>query len=151
VYSPAPLKTMDGPTYTIDVKFSADVIAAPTGTPLPAGGGDAGKALTAFLGAITKKDWTGIKAGLSPKALPNFNHDYNTPAENTSSAVDILNAWLPVATAKITGGQLMSPTVAVLEVEGQRFGTTWLSLVRMVKTGTVWQFEESAPAGMLSK
>lgn len=149
IHSPAPLKTMDGPTYTIDVTFSADVIPAPSGTPLAAGGGEPGKALTAFLGAITKKDWNGIKAGLSPRALPNFERSYNSPAENLSSAVDILNARLPVTKAKITGGMQVSPTSAVLEVEGERFGTLWLSLVRMVKTGATWQFEESAPVGMI--
>lgn len=149
IYAPAPLKTMDGPTYTIDVKFSADVIPALTGTSLPAGGGEAGKALVAFLGAITKKDWSAIKAGLSPKILPSYDRDYNTAAENASSAVDILNARITVAKAKVTGGFQVSPTVAVLELEGERFGTPWVSLVRMVKTGAVWQYEESVPVGMI--
>jgi hypothetical protein len=149
VYSAAPLKTMDGPTYTVDVTFSADVIPALSGTALPAGGGDPGRALAAFLGAITKKDWNGIKAGLGPKALPTFENSYNTPEENLSSAVDILNARLPIARAKVTGGIQVSPAVAVLDLEGERFGTTWLSLVKMVKTGATWQFEESAPVGMI--
>ena len=149
VFAPTPLKGMNGATYTVDVKFSADVIPALTGTPLPAGGGDPGKALTTFLTAIAKKDWAGIKGGLSPKALPNFDHSYDTPAENLSSAVDILNARLLVTKTKITGGMQISPTVALLEVEGERFGTMWLGFVKMVKTGAVWQFEESAPIGML--
>ena len=147
VFSAAPLKTMDGPTYTVDVKFSTDVLPAMTGAPLPAGGGESGKAFTAFLGAITKNDWPGIKAGLSPKALPTFEKSYNTPAENLSSAVDILNARLPIAKAKVTGGFEVSSTVVVLETEGDRFGSPSLSLVRMVKTGAVWQFQESAPLG----
>ncbi len=149
IYSPRPLATMDGPTYTVDVTLSADVMPALGGTALPAGGGDPGKALAAFLGAITSKNWNGIKAGLSPKALPTFDQDDNTPEENLSSAVDILNARLPVAKAKVTGGIQTSPTAAVLELQGERFGTTWLALVRMVKTGAVWQFEESAPVGMI--
>ena len=149
VFAPTPLKGMNGATYTVDVKFSADVIPALTGTPLPAGGGDPGKALTTFLTAIAKKDWAGIKGGLSPKTLPNFDHSYDTPAENLSSAVDILNARLLVTKTKITGGMQISPTVALLEVEGERFGTMWLGFVKMVKTGAVWQFEESAPIGML--
>jgi hypothetical protein len=149
VYSPAPLKTMDGPTYTVDVKFSADVLPALTGTPLPAGGGEPGKALTALVGAITKKNWAGIKAGLSPRALPMFEQSYNTPAENLSSAVDILNARLTIAKARVTGGTELSPTVAVLDLEGERFGTPWLSIVKMVKTGAAWQYDESAPVGML--
>ncbi len=149
VFSAAPMKTMDGPTYTIDVKFSAEVMPALTGTPLPAGGGDPGKALTGFLAAVTKKNWPGIKAGLSPKALPGYDRDYNTPAENASSAVDIFNARLPMTKAKVAGGVMVSETVAVLELEGERFGSRALSLVKMVKTGAAWQFEESAPAGSL--
>ncbi len=149
VFSAAPLKTMDGPTYTIDVKFSAEVMPALTGTPLPAGGGDPGKALTGFLAAVTKKNWPGIKAGLSPKALPGYDRDYNTPAENASSAVDIFNARLPMTKAKVAGGVMVSESVAVLELEGERFGSRALSLVKMVKTGAAWQFEESAPAGSL--
>lgn len=149
VFSPAPLKTMDGPTYTIDVRFSADVIPALTGPALPAGGGDPGKALTAFLAAVGKKQWAGIKAGLSPTALTMFDKDYNSPAENASSANDILNARLPLTRPKITGGMQVSDTVAVLELEGERFGSRALSLVKMVKTGAAWQFDDSAPAGML--
>ncbi|MFN7977549.1 MAG: hypothetical protein U0P30_05390 [Vicinamibacterales bacterium] len=149
VFSTSPLKTMDGPTYTIDVKFSADVIPPLTGTALPAGGGDPGKAFTAFIGAIAKKNWNGIKAGLSPTTLPSFEKDYNTPAENLSSAVDILKAWLPLDKAKVTGGALVSDTDAVLEMEGERFGSRQLTLVRMTKTGAVWQFRESVTAGML--
>jgi hypothetical protein len=149
VRSTAPLKTMDGTTYTVDLTFSADVIPAVSGTPLPAGGGEPGQAFTAFLGAISKKSWAGIKAGLSPKALPNFEHDYNTPAEDLSSAVDILSAWLPMSKVKIAGGLQVTPTVAVLEMEGDRFGSRTLTLVRMVKTGPTWQFEQSAPAGTL--
>lgn len=149
IYSATPLKTMDGPTYTIDVKFSADVVAAPTGTPLPAGGGDPGKALTTFLASVTKKNWPAIKAGLSPRALPMFDKDYNTPAENAATASDLFNAWLPMTKLKVGGGLLVNDTTAVLEVEGERFGSRVMSLVRMVKTGAAWQFDQSAQAGAL--
>jgi hypothetical protein len=149
IYSAAPLKTMDGPTYTIDVTFSADVMPAPSGAALPSGGGDPGKALTTFLAAVTKRNWPAIKAGLSPRALPMFDKDYNTPAENAASAADLFNAWLPMTRLKVAGGLLVNDTVAVLEVEGERFGSGAMSLVRMVKTGGVWQFDQSAQAGAL--
>ena len=149
VFSAAPMKNMDGPAYTIDVTFTAEVVPALTGTALAVGGGEPGKALTAFMGAIAKKSWPGIKAGLTPRALPMFDKDYNTPAENVSSAVDILNAWLPMAKFKVAGGVLVNDTTAVLELEGERFGSRQLSLVKMVKTGAVWQFDQSVPAGML--
>ncbi len=149
VYSPTPLQAMGKEAYTIDVKFSADVIPGPTGPPLPAGGGEPGKAFTALMSAIAKKNWAGIKAGLSPATLPMFEKDYNTPAENLSSAIDILKAWLPLDKAKLVGGVLVSDTDAVLELEGQTYGVRMLTLVRMAKTGAVWQFRESVTAGML--
>lgn len=149
VFSASPLKAMGNETYTIDVTFSADVIPALTGPALPAGGGDPGKAFTALLAAIAKKNWNGIKSGLSPATLPSFDKDYNTPAENLSSAIDILQAWLPLDKAKVTGGVQVSDTDAVLEMEGERFGSRQLTLVRMTKTGAAWQFRESVTAGML--
>ena len=118
-------------------------------TALPAGGGEPGTALTAFLGAVVKKQWPAIKAGLSPKALPMFDKDYNSPAENAASAADLFTAWLPMDKLKVGAGQLVTPTVAVLEVEGERFGSPWMSLVRMVNTAGGWQFDQSAQAGPL--
>jgi len=149
VWSEAPLKSMDGDTYSIDVRFTADVMPALTGTALPAGGGEPGKALTAFLGAVRKKQWPVIKAGLSAKALPMFDKDYNSPAENAESAADLFTAWLPMDKLRVGVGQLVTPTVAVLEVEGERFGSPWMSLVRMVNTAGVWQYDQSAQAGSL--
>jgi hypothetical protein len=49
----------------------------------------------------------------------------------------------------ITGGQLRG-NVAILDVEGELFpGQLGLSLVQMVKTGAVWQFDRAARAGMV--
>lgn len=149
VFSTAPLKTLAGPTYTIDVTFSADVVPALSGAALPAGGGDPGKALTALLAAIGTRDWVGIKAGLSPNKLPAFDKDYNTPAENLAMAVDVLNAWLPTTRATVAGGFLVSDSDAVLELEGERFGSRMLALVRMTRTGGAWQYENSLNAGTL--
>lgn len=47
VWSPQPVKTQDE-EWTVDVQFAADVAPTPAGTKLPAGGGDAGKALRAM-------------------------------------------------------------------------------------------------------
>jgi hypothetical protein len=149
VFSPAPLKSMDGTTYLVDLRFGVDVAAPPNGTALPAGGGDAGKALTAFLAASQKKNWSTIKAGSSAEALKTFDKSYNTPAENAETAADLLKAWIPLQKMAITGGQLRG-NVAVLDVEGELFpGQLGLSLVQMVKTGAVWQFDRAARAGLV--
>jgi hypothetical protein len=149
VFSPSPLKSMDGTTYTVDLRFGVDVPAPPAGTALASGGGDPGKALTAFLAASQKKNWAAIKAGSSPDALKTFDKSYNSPAENADSAADLLKAWIPLQKMTITGGQLRG-NVAILDVEGELFpGQLGLSLVQMVKTGTVWQFDRAARAGMV--
>ena len=54
-----------------------------------------------------------------------------------------------MAKFKVAGGVLVNDTMAVLEMEGERFGSRQLSLVKMTKTGAVWQFDESVPAGSL--
>jgi hypothetical protein len=149
VFSPSPLKSMDGTTYTVDLRFGVDVPAPPAGTALASGGGDPGKALTAFLAASQKKNWAAIKAGSSPDALKTFDKSYNSPAENADSAADLLKAWIPLQKMTITGGQLRG-NVAILDVEGELFpGQLGLSLVQMVKTGAVWQFDRAARAGMV--
>jgi hypothetical protein len=149
VYSAAPLKTMDGTTYTVDVRFGVDISAPPAGTALPAGGGDPGKALTAFLAAAQKKNWPAIKAGSSPDALKMFDKSYNSPAENADSAADLLKAWIPSQKMKVAGGEVRGD-VAVLDVEGELFaGQFGLSRVQMVKTGAVWQFDRAARAGLV--
>lgn len=149
VFSPSPLKSMDGTTYSVDLRFGVDVPAPPSAAPLPAGGGEPGKVLTAFLAASQKKNWAAIKAGSSAEALKMFDKSYNTPAENAESAADLLKAWIPLQKMTITGGQLRG-NIAILDVEGELFpGQLGLSLVQMVKTGAAWQFDRAARAGMV--
>jgi hypothetical protein len=143
------LKTMDGSTYTVDLKFAVDVPKLPAGEALPAGGGEPGKAFTAFVAATQKKSWPAIKAGSSPDALKMFDKSYNSAAENAASAADLLNAWVSTSKMKVTGG-LLRGTTAVLDVEGEMFpGQLSLSRVQMVKTGATWQFDRAARAGMI--
>ena len=149
VFSSAPLKTLDGTTYTVDLRFGVDVAAPPAGTALPAGGGDPGKSFTAFVAAAAKKNWAAIRAASSPWALEMFDKSYNTPAENAESVGMLVQAWVPLQKMKITGGQLRGDT-AILDVEGEVFaGSMGLSRVQMVKSGDVWKFDRAARAGML--
>src|SRR4051812_45406760 len=73
IFSPKPLKTMDGDEYTIDLKFSTEVTHSPAGTKLPVDGGEPGKAFNALQTAIAKKSWTGIKGNVTAKTLESFN------------------------------------------------------------------------------
>ena len=149
VTSKGTLKTMDGTTYVVDLTFAVDIPQVVAGTPLPAGGGDPGKALLAFLAAAKKGDWAAVKAGSSPNALEMFDKSYNSPKENATAAAQMLEAWIPKTKITITGGEL-KPEGAFLNVEGEMFpGMRGLSIVQMVKKGTAWQFDQAAKVGLV--
>ena len=149
LFTPAPVKTMGGSTYTVDVTFSAPVAKAPAGTALAAGGGDPGKVLLGFQAARQKKNWPALKAALSPAASEKFVKSYNDDKENLPDLLDTLNFWLPAKDATITGGALTGD-VAVLDVEGvMASGIKALTLVRLIKGPSGWLFDSAAMAGML--
>jgi hypothetical protein len=149
LFSPKPLKTMDGDDYTIDLKFSTEVTRPPAGTKLPVDGGDAGKAFKALQAAIAKKSWDGIKANVTAKNRESFDASYRTPKENLDDAIQTLGFWLPKKAGKITGGELRGD-IAILNVEGEIFeGQNGLFLVRMVKENSRWVFDRAAKAGMI--
>lgn len=149
IFTPAPVKTMGGSTYTVDLTFSAPVAKAPAGTALPAGGGDPGKALLGFQAARQKKDFAALKAALSPAASERLIKTYNDDKENLIDMLETLNFWLPAKDATITGGTLTGD-VAVLDVEGVlASGVKALTLVRLIKGPPGWLFDSAAMAGML--
>jgi hypothetical protein len=149
VFTPQPVKTMGGETYTVDVSFDAAVVRVPKGSVLPPGGGAPGTALTAFLAAVKGGDWTAIAPLLSPAALEMFDKSYNSPAENAASVSDILQAWLPREKLSIAGGDERGD-VADLEVTGDMFpGAPALYLARMRRHGDGWRFEAASLVGMV--
>ena len=149
IFTAAPVKTMGGSTYTVDLTFSAPVAKPPAGTALPAGGGEPGQALTTFFAARQQKDWTALKAALSPAMTEMFVKAYNNDQENLTDMLDTLNFWLPTGDATITGGRLTGDA-AVLEVEGKlASGVKALTLVRLIKGPDGWLFDRATMAGML--
>jgi hypothetical protein len=151
IFSPKPLKTMDGDEYTIDLKFSTEVTHPPAGTKLPADGGEPGKALKALQAAIAKKSWEGIKSTVSAKNAESFDESYRTPKENLDDAIQTLGFWLPKKGGKITGGELRGDS-AILNLEGELFeNQNALFLVRMVKENSRWVFDRATKAGMIDK
>lgn len=149
IWTAKPVKTMSGETYELDVTFSTDISRRPAGTKLPANGGEPGKALEALYAAVAKKNWNGIKAGLTPGTFASYNPDYRTPEENLQEAVDALANYRLPKKHKTVGGEV-SGDRAVLEVEGEIFeGQKALYFVEMVKGDAGWQYESSVPAGMI--
>ena len=149
VFSPKPLKTMDGDAYTIDLKFSTEVTHPVAGTKLPADGGEPAKALKALQTAIANKSWEGISKNITAKNLESFNESYRTPKENLDDAIQTLGFWLPKKPGKITGGELRGEQ-AILEVEGESAaGARGFYLVRMTREADEWRFDEATLAGLL--
>lgn len=149
LFTSAPVTTMGGETYTVDLTFDTAVTRTPAGTPLGAGGGAPGKTLTALLAAVKTQQWPAIKAALAPSALATFDKSYNSPEENASSIADILQAWLPKGGLTITGGELRGDT-ADLDVEGEMFpGTSALYLARLRQVDGTWLFDSAGMVGML--
>jgi hypothetical protein len=149
LFTTAPVATMGGESYTVDLTFDTAVTRLPARTPLAAGGGAPGKALTAWLAAVKTQQWPAIKAGLAPEAVATFEKSYNSPEENASSAAELLQAWLPKSGLKIVGGEQGGDT-ADLDIEGEMFpGTNALYLARLRQVGGQWLFESAGVVGML--
>ncbi len=144
-----PVKAMDGPTWSMDVSFAADVLSRAPGKPLAKDGGDPGQALLALRAAVGGGDLAKILALLTPEQAKSYQEDWRTPAENLSYAKEILDVRLPKK-PKITGGEMLAEDHAVLEVEGEPYENGhMLYLVEMRRIEGRWVYEQSSVAGML--
>ena len=144
-----PVKSMNGPEWSIDLNFESDVLSRPPGKPLPADGGDAGKALLALRKALAGDDLKKILALLTPEEGRSYQEDWRTVEENLASAKDILDARVPKK-PKITGGELLAEDHALLEVEGVPWEDgKMLYLVEMRKLDGKWVYADGSIAGML--
>ena len=144
-----PVKSMDGPSWSLDVNFESDVAARPAGKPMAADGEAPGKALMALRGALAGKDLQKILGMLTPEQAKSYNEDWRTPEENLESAKDILDMRVPKQ-PKITGGEWLADDRAVLEVEGAPYPNgKMLYLVEMRRVDGQWRYADSTPAGLL--
>ena len=149
VKSPQPVKSMDGPSWSVDLGFESDVLSRPAGKPLPAGGGDAGKAFLALRSAVPGKDLSKILAGLVPDEAKGMVEDYRSAEENLAWANELLDMRLPKK-PKITGGEALGDDRALLEIEGEPYENgKMLYLVEMQRVDGKWLYASSSPVGML--
>jgi len=141
LFTTEPVKTMDGESYSLDLRFSTDVTRAPAGKKLPVGGGEPGKAFASLRSAIAKKNWSAIKKGVTPQRAESFS--------DLDDAIQTFAIWLPKKPGKITGGEIRDDS-AILDLEGEIFeGQPGLFLVRMVKSGDKWLFDRATRAGFI--
>jgi hypothetical protein len=149
VKSPKPVKAMDGPSWSVDLAFETDVVSRPAGNPLPAGGGDPGKAFLALRSSVGGKDLGKLLAGLVPEEAKSYQEDWRSPEENLASANELLDIRLPKK-PKITGGEALADDRALLEIEGEPYENgKMLYLVEMKRVDGKWLYSSSAPVGML--
>lgn len=125
-------------SYQFELKFAVDVTSADfSGDPLPAGGGEAGKAYLAYVDAVKKGDTEYLRSQLGEMAewmMPKDNE------ESTKSYIEGLRFGVPVS-AKVGGGWSQGER-AILKVEGKDSdGNTQRGVVLMVKDGERWKEE----------
>jgi hypothetical protein len=144
-----PVKTMGGPTFSLDLSFEADVLSRKPGKPMAKDGEAPGQALLALRAAVAGEDLAKILALLTPEEAKRYQEDWQTPAENLASAKETLNIRLPKK-PKITGGEQLADDHVVLEVEGEPYENGhMLYLVEMRRIDGRWVYEGSSVAGML--
>jgi hypothetical protein len=144
-----PVKSMDGPEWSIDLAFETDVLSRPAGSPVAADGGDAGKAFLALRKALAGNDLAKILALLTPDQASSYQADWRSPAENLADAKDILDVRVPKK-PKITGGEQLAPDHVLLEIEGEPYDSgKMLYLVEMKKLDGKWVYADANILGML--
>ena len=149
VATPEPVKSMDGPTWELQAKFDVAVLSKPVDTPLPAGGGDAGKALLALCAAHKEGNKAALLAQLDPEEAEDYSADWRSEEENTKALVEHFNWRLPKQ-PKIAGGEVVAADRVLLEVEGVPYEDgKMLYEVEMHKVDGAWRFISSSTLGIL--
>ena len=142
-----PVKTSIG-SYELDVQFDTEVTRLAGATGLRSGGGDPGKAFMKLLPAIQKKNWKGVKSGVTANNLESMDPEA-TDSQNYDNVIGIFARLLPQGKARILAGEQRGD-VADLTVRGSMGeGVEAYYMVRMIKEAGAWKFERSTIAGFV--
>lgn len=120
-------------TFEFEARFATDVLAGSfSGTPLAKDGGEAGKVLAAYLKALAKNDYPGLK-----KTLTRAEYESLPPAEIYKEMPTLRDMQLKEA--KVSGGMQRGDLIA-LEVEGKSFGgDTMRGRILLEKEDGAWK------------
>lgn len=125
-------------TYEFDLKFAVDLTDANfTGDPLPAGGGEPGKAWLAYQKAIIDGDVDAVRAQMGQMG------EWMLPKDDPESSKSYLESMQSDAVrgAKISGGWLQGER-AILKVDGKDGdGNTRRGMVLLQRDGEQWKEE----------
>lgn len=149
VYAPRPVKTMDGETYEVDLRFSSAVDRPTPGADLGPRGGEPGRSFAAFYAALGRENRPAVRSRLSRKTLSTLEQSYRSAQENRDYVLDLFEHWLPKKKMKITAGELRGDA-AILDVEGESASRLRaLYLVRMIEEAGRWRFDQATMVGLL--
>lgn len=137
VYTKAPLDFF-GDTIAYDFTFSAPVSDpdAPIGDPLPAGGGEPGKAYLAWVAALHAGDLAKLKTMVPAEMAAQFDE------EDAAEGLEFMQMMTPTD-IKILGGSSDGAT-AILKVEGMMDGEKVAGEVTLVKMDGHWMAKKSS-------
>lgn len=125
-----------GKTYDYDLRFDA-TIAQPPGTPLPAGGGDAGTAYRAYAAAVAKGDIVALRAFIGEEAGWRLPNDAERIKETLKDLRDEQPQQPQILRGRLNGSE------AILWVEGvDRDDIKRRGRVRMLREGDAWRVGE---------
>jgi len=130
----------------LDVQFQLAIESktlARAGQPLPAGGGDAGKALTAIMAAIQSGDLKKIKAVSHPERIAQI--EESEKAGEAQEMVEMMKAFTPTVT-KIPGGMLDGDS-ATLDFIGTMDGQPTKGTITMERVGGKWYMKSISSSG----
>lgn len=115
-----------------EASFKASLIKpAPTGTPLPPGGGDPGKTYMAYYKGIMTGDLEALKKLVAPEDAKQLDEP------DAKKMMEMVKTMTPT-NVKILGGVIDGKS-ATLEVEGVMEGTKTTGTVKMRLEGTQWR------------
>lgn len=132
VYQPEPRKLFDD-TFQYDLTFSAPISNpdAPIGDPLPADGGEPGKAYLGWVGAIHGGNVDKLKAMVPAEMAAELDG-----GEDAKEMLELMQLMTPTD-IKILGGSSDGET-AILQVEGMMDGEKQSGEVTVQKMGDFW-------------
>jgi len=132
--------TGDGNTADVTFDLKVESALAPPGTPLPAGGGDPGKAVLAHFAAIEKNDFKALKATAQPEQRAMME-----AAEKSGEAKEMFEMMRAMSPRKV---KLVGGTVdgddAIVDFEAVEDGKPVKGYAEVVRVGGVWYMTGSS-------
>lgn len=128
-------------TFTYDLTFSASLTDpnAPIGEPLPAGGGDPGRAYLKWVEAVHIGTLDALRSIVPPEMAEQLD---SISAEEVQEQIEFMQFMTPTD-VKVLGGST-DGEIATLDIEGMIEGETVTGKITMTRMGEFWMPTESS-------